>query len=545
MSAMEEYLVSGAELECPNGTITCKLKEGEHCATMQMRDRVFLSVRASKKGENLDGFGMCMSPKCTGGITPCMVRMATADEWMNPIVSSHIVSLQRNEEAIHREASLLCVSGHEYIKALTTGQIELAESEKKFYQYMSEMFGFDEDIIAIMLKVIYAIDEEYPNESERNKAWRFARLMGGFSYGFGADNKFIEIRNGLPDEAKRPVNYVSILWDIALWNATAGEYDTILSEKFYFIDKLHLSEYEYNKLHFHVMAQHEITSRPAGYFPQYMTEGIDIHIQPYHKVWKDYYNKFDAEGNFADEWERLYYEYINISDDLNKEMPNLWELFEPPGPVDSKVEEYINNSDNFSITPKYSDFSHQQILTAAITLDGITADKMAGNFVSTLCQSITDDGSLVGKGLAEWLSKESSDIVNSYRTSLAGWLGDLRLADNKMSVDDYKADLDGLNVSNLVIKEDINTIEAINEYYGVLESGATTREKEFLCNMGNGDASTGYSNIVLMDAAFGAPENAKSMLKQVWDDIKNGEKIEVSLDETVSEFFKKVAVGLE
>lgn len=563
--SQEEFLVSGAELKCPCGTITCKLKEGKNCTTIRMRDRVFLPVQARKEGENIEGFGMCLSQKCTGGTIPCTARMLLANEWINPVTLNSVLMIQ-GEEAIHRYAQLICVSGQASIQALTTGQDKLTESEKKFYQYMHETFGFDLEIILIMLKVIYAIDEAYPYESERKKAWRFARLMGGFSYGFGEDNMFIVRRNAVNDplEADASVNYIKIFTDINKWKVTAGEYtaiNIIMSEKDYFVNKLHLSEDEYYKLRFHVMAQHEITSRPAGCFPQYMCGGIKdievnekgedetvIHRNPYYEVWKDYFKKFDAEENFAGEWSRLYYKYVNISDDLNKELPNQWLLFSEPGKVDSKVGEYIENIDNFSIASNYADFAHQQILTATITLDGITADKVAGTAVAVLGQGVstaTGLGTVAARGLAVYTGKEVNDTVYDYRTALAGWLGDIRLADSKLSDDDYLADLDSLNISNLIIKEDINTIEAINEYYGLLESGITTREKEFLCNMGDGDALTGYNNIISMDEKASVTQHIANIPSQAWNYIKGEEIPEVVGDSTSKDFMERIAVGLE
>ena len=565
LTSVQEFLVSGAELKCKYGTVTCKLKAKKENSTTTIGNDVFASVQATRKVENLDGFGMCLSKECIGGTVTCMARMDTADKWTNPVLLNQILEVQGKEEAIHRRAKLLCVSGRANITALTTGQRELTESEKKFRQYMSEMFGFDREVIEIMLKVIYAIDEEYPNESERKKAWRFASLMGRFSYGYGAEDKFIEIRNELKNR-NDAVNYKNLSKEVKLWNITAGEYEDInseISEKDYFVNKLKLSEYEYYKLRFHVMAQHEITSRPATCFPDFITEGMEIPntevrgpIHPYERVWKDYFEKFYSESNFTEEWERLYKKYVNIPNDVYDELKNKYELFADYSKIENKVKEFLEVDlkdyvEDNKIEPKNSDFAHQQILTAAITLEDAVADKFAGEsakiagmVLDISMSSITADLPILPSS-ADWMSEEANDIVYSYRTSLAGWLGDLRLADNKMSDDDYKADLDGLNISNLIIKEDINTIEAINEYYGVLESGATTREKEFLCNMGNGDASKGYRNTVLMDVAISTPENAKSMFKQAWDDIKNGEKIELSLDDTVSEFFKKIKVGLE
>lgn len=554
MSETEGFLVSGAELECPNGTITCKLKADKEQSTTKIGNKAFASVKATKKGENLDGFGMCMSEECIGGTVPCMVRMVTADKWMNPLLANLVLKVQGKEEAICREAKLLCISGRAHIKALTTGQEDPTENEKKFRQYMSEMFGFDDDIIDIMLKVIYAIDEEYPNESERKKAWRFASLMGRFSYGYGAEDKFIDIRHELkPSEFPDSGNADKIVFDKFLWDVTVGGYEDInskMSEKDYFVNKLNLSEYEYYKLRFHVMAQHEITSRPATSYPDFMLSKIiyiekgedgsvkkDEYKHPYFYVWEDYFLKYDPDGDFSKEWNSLYDRYVNISEDNKKSLPNQktkyekW-IFSDYGNIESTVKDY-------PIEPNYSDFAHQQILTATITLEDAAADKMIGNYLGYYATYKE-----LKLGIAPTIKTfpEQNDLIYRWdeigegathilRTSFAGWLGDIRLADSKMSEDDYKADLDGLNVSGIIIRENINTIEAINEYYCALESGETTREKEFLCNMGGGDASKGYKNITTVD-------NIASAKSLIW-----GEKAEA--DEASKKFMEKIAVGLE
>ena len=175
MSQEEQFLVSGAELKCPNGTKTCELRAGEGYAMVQIGSKVFPPVQAAIKGENIEGFGMCLATQGCGGAMPCMAKAKFADQWINPATVSKVMSVRQEEEAIHRLAKLLCISGKANIRALTTGQVELTESERKFYKYMQAMFGFDNEVIAIMLKVIYAIDRKYPEESERKKAW----LRGG------------------------------------------------------------------------------------------------------------------------------------------------------------------------------------------------------------------------------------------------------------------------------------------------------------------------------------------------------------------------------
>lgn len=141
--------------------------------------------------------------------------------------------------------------------------------------------------------------------------------------------------------------------------------------------------------------------------------------------------------------------------------------------------------------PIYSDFSHQQILTATILLEDSPSDQKYGYVVEAAV--------LIKPTITEYLAildtDSGSEFVGEYRRNLAGWLGDIWLADHKMSDDDYKADLDGVNISGLVINEDISTIEAVNEYYELISNGTTTREREFLYNKGEGDVEQGLRNV--------------------------------------------------
>ena len=62
MSQEEEFLVSGAELKCSCGTITCILKEGKDCTAIRIRNRLFLPVQATKKERILKDLE-CAYPK--------------------------------------------------------------------------------------------------------------------------------------------------------------------------------------------------------------------------------------------------------------------------------------------------------------------------------------------------------------------------------------------------------------------------------------------------------------------------------------------------
>lgn len=80
----------------------------------------------------------------------------------------------------------------------------------------------------------------------------------------------------------------------------------------------------------------------------------------------------------------------------------------------------------------------------------------------------------------------------------AGYAGDVYgTAGNgpKLTPDDYKSDLDAVNISRNLEKEQ-NLILVINQYYSEMESGQTNRAEEFVTNIGNGNYRDGMSILV-------------------------------------------------
>ena len=53
----------------------------------------------------------------------------------------------------------------------------------------------------------------------------------------------------------------------------------------------------------------------------------------------------------------------------------------------------------------------------------------------------------------------------------------------KLTADDYKADLDAVNLSKRLEEED-NLILVMNRYYGEIGTGKANRAEEFVTNMG-------------------------------------------------------------
>ena len=70
---------------------------------------------------------------------------------------------------------------------------------------------------------------------------------------------------------------------------------------------------------------------------------------------------------------------------------------------------------------------------------------------------------------------------------MSGWYGDVTdaaFAKPNMGNDDYKADLDSVNITSIMKKDNISFIEANNKYYKNLENGTYNRAIEFKKNKG-------------------------------------------------------------
>ena len=80
------------------------------------------------------------------------------------------------------------------------------------------------------------------------------------------------------------------------------------------------------------------------------------------------------------------------------------------------------------------------------------------------------------------------DLLGGHKktNNMSGWLGDTtNVADVNPSIgnDDYKADLDSVNITSLMGKDKISFIEASNKYYKNIENGTYNRAEEFKKNI--------------------------------------------------------------
>lgn len=112
-----------------------------------------------------------------------------------------------------------------------------------------------------------------------------------------------------------------------------------------------------------------------------------------------------------------------------------------------------------------SDFAHQSITTAT-------------NLYNNPLRLANLFGFLKGQG----------SNSHGYINDLSGWLGDVTIGDTpSMNIPDYKADLDAVNITGIMKKENVDYISASNQYFDGLQSGSYTRESEFLKHIGGID----------------------------------------------------------
>ena len=93
--------------------------------------------------------------------------------------------------------------------------------------------------------------------------------------------------------------------------------------------------------------------------------------------------------------------------------------------------------------------------------------------------SITTASNLNNRLRGSDLTKFGHENVNDF----AGWLGDATLTDSddiSFGNDDYKADLDAVNITQKMKRKKISYIEASNEYYSEMKRGEYTRAEKFV-----------------------------------------------------------------
>ena len=93
--------------------------------------------------------------------------------------------------------------------------------------------------------------------------------------------------------------------------------------------------------------------------------------------------------------------------------------------------------------------------------------------------------------------EDVTDVIFGILNERAGYLGDVAGANGappSMGNDDYKADLDAVNIYYR-IKNNKNYVETVNEYYDNIDSQTISRAREFVVNVGNGSYDDGILHL--------------------------------------------------
>lgn len=122
---------------------------------------------------------------------------------------------------------------------------------------------------------------------------------------------------------------------------------------------------------------------------------------------------------------------------------------------------------------------------------------------------------------------------HEYTNNMSGWLGDTtNVADVNPSMgnDDYKADLDSVNITSIMKKDNISFIEASNKYYKNIENGNYNRAEEFKKNIDLNEVKNKIFNQLVMTKKDGEilakPSNIEYIKKnypQTYNFIKSVE----------------------
>lgn len=283
------------------------------------------------------------------------------------------------------------------------------QQEENFKKNIIEQFGFNEETAIIMWDVYEALKIKYPNASQKELDWRFTRLMGGFVYD-STDGEVLSFLDEL---------------GISEWKDVAGdpidamkmqELPTInsytyvqMSEEEYFVEYLGISEGDYDKLRYYVRLQHQILEEPENYkLPEKIEECDSDKIEDFIK------------------WKQIYEEKTGVVFENDQEFLDIW---------NQNYDAFYNNGD----------FAHQMITTTTYLANDSDKDGIISNI---------------------FLNGD-----NAYVEYMAGWLGDATLEPYSLGPDDYKADLDAVNIISYMDNYDMDYISAYNKYYSDIESG--------------------------------------------------------------------------
>ena len=411
-----EYLVRGALLHCRCGSYARRLNLSKDHAIYMTEHPVIHELNCiCGEGENITPFGVCRSTRpaeteiitCAKDVprgpngeptgpapsgvdigrkcSPVIVDLKWTNTYQktrivdngehNPgdrALAKSIMGAAIGEATVTTLSFLVCKYGG-LIEPYTSGQEydDANLTQEEFLKNIQEQFGFDYETAQIMWDVYTQLQAKYPNATQGEIDWRFARLLGGFVY----DDGFLE--------------------EIA-WPAIAGQandqYKIVqkksvpLTEEEYFVDFLDIPQEDYLLLRYKVRIQNGVSgSRSAYYLPDDYCPTTEEDKKQF-TGWKNFCENatgqhFNSDEEFLRYWIRQFNQF------------------------DGK-----------------SDFAHQQITTATILatplqkenlLVGLVNDELREDLAGWLGDAVLDDGDGISFGPDDYMADLDAENITS------------------------------------------------------------------------------------------------------------------------------------
>ena len=120
-----------------------------------------------------------------------------------------------------------------------------------YHNPLREVYGFSASDAALINMLYSKVDNAFPDETELQRAWKCARLLGGLVYGRNPDDTTYSKPNGILNTMEAEAMFI-------LWKNVAGEVFPVSeeAEEAYFVNTLGYSQSQYNRLKTAVQEQH-------------------------------------------------------------------------------------------------------------------------------------------------------------------------------------------------------------------------------------------------------------------------------------------------
>jgi len=220
-------------------------------------------------------------------------------------VQNGIKQIQNNKEW-DSVGSRFLVSGisSDWINSISEEWLYYGMSEDERYAFhMKNVYGFDDDVIAIMEQLRVGLKERFPNKSQNELDYLYLLILGRLQFGdYETNNSDALFR----------------------WDNTAGDplmffFSTIRTPTnqelvIKMFEELGVSEEEYRFLRYKIRMQYNITSFPETYiwerakdrpdWKDFMRKALgyseeEFTNELYEKLWKEQFEAFSNKGDFA------------------------------------------------------------------------------------------------------------------------------------------------------------------------------------------------------------------------------------------------------